>query len=97
MHREDESAQPRLRYAELAQQAPDQQRVEEMQRNRDEMIAERVGAEPMPFDPQDGLVDRIIFDPDAGLEPELPEAGWVAQQRVRRDVRRASRPTTPLR
>jgi len=86
MYGEDEPAEPRLAQAEFPQQPPHEQRIDQMQREGDEVIAERVAAEEVPLGPKECFLNRIIFDPDAGMKPEARETGAGAQQRVIGDV-----------
>jgi len=86
MDGEEEAAEPGLAQAEAGEQPPDEQGVEGVQRDGDEVIAERVVAEEVPLDPEESFLDRVVFDPTAGREPEFPEAVEVAHERLVGDV-----------
>ncbi len=80
MHGENEAAEPRLAQAKPREQPPDEQCVGRVQRDGDEVIAERVVTEEVPLDPEKRFVDRIVFGPTSGREPEFPQTVEVTHE-----------------
>jgi hypothetical protein len=83
---EDHAAEPGHPQAEPGEQSPDEQGVEDVEREGDDVVAGGGGAEEMPLDPEEGLLDRVVFDEAAGREPDLEQAAEVAQKRLVGDV-----------
>ncbi len=86
MDRVEKTAEPRPAQAEPREQSPDEQRIECVQRDGDDVVAERVVAKEMPLDPEQRFVQRVVFGPTAGREPEFPEAVEIAHERLVGDV-----------
>ncbi len=86
MDRVDKSTEPRPAQTKPREQSPDEKGVEGVQRDGDEMVAERRLAEEMPLDPEQRFLQRVVFDPASGREPEFPEAVEITHERLVGDV-----------
>ena len=61
MHGEEKPTQPRVAQVELAQEAPDQERVGDVKGDIREVVAKRVRAPEVPLKTFNGECDRIII------------------------------------